>query len=189
MLRKTTLWTLVILFFSTGLAMASNYTVKAEHPGGNVTPLQAYEMMQKDPVHTFIVDIRTRYEYQDIGHPVGAYNIPYKFYTTEMDAKGYKKVLNKNFKKDLLARFNPKTDRLLLICRSGKRSCGAVKAAIEAGFKPEMIYNVMGGVEGDKIKDKSNPHYGQRLVNGWKMENLPWTYNMDSKLMYQNDIM
>lgn len=189
MSRKSILLALIFVFLSTGLAMASHYSVKAEHPGGNVTPQEAYEMLQKDPEHTFLIDIRTRYEYQDIGHPEGAYNLPYKFYSVEVNEKGYKKALNENFVKDLLVKFNPETDKLLFICRSGKRSCGAVTAAIEAGFKPEMIYNVMGGFEGDKIKDKSNPKYGQRLVNGWKMENLPWTYHMDTKLMYQRDVM
>ena len=45
--------------------------VKGIHPGGSVTPIQAYQILQQDPEHTFLVDVRTRYEYQDVGHPTG----------------------------------------------------------------------------------------------------------------------
>ena len=57
------------------------YPIKGKHKGGDVTPRQAYEMMIKSQGSTFLVDVRTRYEYMDIGHPVGAYHIPWKFYS------------------------------------------------------------------------------------------------------------
>lgn len=179
----------VLLFAFCVAAQAGDlYNVKLEHKGGDVTPQQAYEMLKADPAHTYLVDVRTRYEYQDIGHPVGAYNIPWKFYSVQAGEKGYKKTANKIFSQDLKARFNPGTDTMLLLCRSGKRSCQAATAAVEVGFKPEKVFNVMGGFEGDKVKDKNSPVHGQRLVNGWKNEKLPWTYHMDTALMYQADL-
>ena len=188
--HKTLLLTLIVALAFSGLAFAEQvvYPIKAEHKGGDVTPLQAYDMLKKDQGNTFLVDVRTRHEYQDIGHPNGAYNIPYKFYTNNVGKKGYTMVLNENFGNDLKKRFNPETDTLLLLCRSGGRSVAAATAAVDAGFKAENVYSVMGGFEGDKVKDKQSPFYGMRQVGGWRLENLPWTYKMDPKLMYQPDI-
>lgn len=189
MKKRSWVITFSMLVVFSAIAFANDlYKVELEHKGGDVTPQQAYEMLKANPGHIFLVDVRTQFEYQDIGHPEGAINIPYKFYTTKVDEKGYKKTKNENFANDLRARFNPETDTLLLICRSGKRSCEASTAAVDAGFNPEKVFNVMGGVEGDKVKDKDSPLHGQRMVNGWKNEKLPWTYSMDHKLMYQADL-
>ncbi len=189
--QKTLVLTLVIVFFFSGLALAQAqemYPIKGNHKGGDVTPTEAYRMLKQDPKNTFMVDVRTRYEYQDIGHPPGSYNIPWKFYTADTGKKGYKKVLNNNFAKDLLDRFNPETDTLLLLCRSAARTIAASTAAVDAGFKEDKVFNVLGGFEGDKVKDKQSPVYGQRAVGGWRLENLPWTYKMNPKLMYQPDL-
>ncbi len=180
---------MVLALGSAALAFAqAKYPVKGQHKGGDVTPKQAYEMLQQDPEHTFLVDVRTRYEYQDIGHPVGAYNIPWKFYTRKLGKKGYAKVLNKNFKEDLLARFNPETDTLLLMCRSAARTIPASTAAVDAGFKETKVFNILSGFEGDKVKDKNSRFYGKRRIAGWRLEGLPWTYSMDRKLIYQRDL-
>jgi rhodanese-related sulfurtransferase len=164
------------------------YPVKREHGGFDVKPKDAYHMISKNPENFYIVDVRTRYEYQDIGHPQGAYNIPLLFYTTEVTAKGYKKSFNNNFCRDLKKRFNAENDSLLFICRSAERSTIAVNEAIKCGFKKDNVYNVLGGFEGDKVHDKASPFYGQRMVGGWRHEGLPWTYKMLSELMYLPDL-
>ncbi len=189
--KKTLLLTLVLGFAFSSFAFALNqetYPVKGKHKGGNLTPKEAYEMLQKNPQHTFLVDVRTRYEYQDIGHPVGAYNIPWLFLTTKVGKRGYKKVSNKNFCRDLKERFNPETDTLLMLCRSAKRTIASTTNAVDCGFKADKVFNVLGGFEGDKVKDKSSPHYGKRMIGGWRLEGLPWSYKMDPKLMYQPDL-
>lgn len=189
---KTMVVLLVVMAFAFGSqAFAQGqpvYPIKGKHKGGDVTPKQAYEMMQTDPKHTFLVDVRTRTEYQDIGHPIGAYNIPWKFYTTKVGKKGYSKVKNKNFCRDLKARFNPRTDTLLMLCRSAHRTIASTTAAVDCGFKADKVFNVLGGFEGDKVKDKMSPHHGMRMMGGWRLEGLPWTYKMDPKLMYQPDL-
>ncbi len=187
-IKPILIFALVIVFSTAVLALGQDvYPIKGKHKGGDVTPMQAYNMLKTDPSRTFLVDVRTRYEYQDIGHPNGAYNIPYKFYVTQVGKKGYKKTVNKDFGKDLKALFNPKTDTLLLLCRSAARTIGASTAAVEAGFQPDKVFNILGGFEGDKIKDKNSPFAGQRMLGGWRLEGLPWTYKMSSKLMYQPD--
>jgi rhodanese-related sulfurtransferase len=188
--KKIFIVTLMMVFVFSTLAIAgqAKYPIKGEHKGGDVTPKQAYDMVKKDPKNTFLVDVRTRIEYQDIGHPVNSYNIPWKFYTTKVGKKGYKKTLNKNFCNDLKARFNPKTDTVLLLCRSAQRTIAASTAAVDCGFKEDKVFNVLGGFEGDKVKDKNSPYYGKRRVAGWRLDGLPWTYKMDKKLMYKSDL-
>jgi rhodanese-related sulfurtransferase len=190
-MKKIIALTVVVVFSFCAVALAfgqEKYPIKGQHKGGDVIPKQAYEMLKKDPEHTFLVDVRTRYEYQDIGHPVGAYNIPWKFYTVKVGKKGYEKILNSNFAADLRARFNPETDTLLLLCRSAARTVAASTAAVDAGFKAEKVFNVLGGFEGDKVKDKNSPFYGKRRVASWRLDGLPWTYKMDPKYMYQPDL-
>jgi rhodanese-related sulfurtransferase len=164
------------------------YPVKREHDGINIKPKEAYEILRKNPGRVFIVDVRSRYEYQDIGHPAGAYNIPVFFYTTETGHKGYKMIPNDNFCRDLKDRFNTKRDSLLIICRSGERSTTAVNEAIKCGFSKDKVFNVLGGFEGDKIHEEESPFMGQRMVGGWRLEGLPWTYKMVQELMYQPDV-
>ena len=186
---KILVLTLVMVFALSTLALGQQkvYPIKGKHKGGDITPVEAYKML-KSQKNVYMVDVRTRIEYQDIGHPVGAYNIPWKFYTVNVGKRGYKKTVNKNFGKDLRARFNPETDTLLLLCRSAKRTIAASTAAVDAGFKEDKIFNVLGGFEGDKVKDKQSPFYGKRNLGGWRLEGLPWTYKMVPDLMYQPDL-
>ena len=178
------------LFLCSASAFGSDYKykIKAEHTGGNVTPSLAYHMVLKNPDHTFIIDTRTRAEYQLTGHPVGSYNIPKKFWTGKLGEKKYSMQDNENFEKDLLSRFNPSTDSLIFMCRSGKRSCLSCKAAINAGWNPKKVCNMLGGFEGDKVNNKHSIYHGQRRLGGWKNEGLPWTYKIDKKFVYKADL-
>ena len=178
------------LFVFTGAASAGYmYKKNKEHLGGDITPEEAFAMLKKDPEHTFLVDCRTQAEYQFVGHPVDSYNIPVNFLKTKAGPKGYGETPNPDFGKELLARFNPETDTLIIFCRSGNRSCSACNEAIKAGFKEEKIFNMMGGFEGGKNKNKNSAFYGQRWGGGWRNEGLPWTYSMDANLMYKPDLM
>jgi rhodanese-related sulfurtransferase len=164
------------------------YPVKRQHEGVDIKPKEAFRLISKNQGNSYIVDVRSRYEYQDVGHPVGSYNIPVFFYTTETGPRGYKMIPNDKFCRDLKARFNPETDYLFMICRSGERSTTAVAEAVKCGFRKNRVYNVMGGFEGDKVHEEESPFSGQRLVGGWRLEGLPWTYKMIQELMYLPDI-
>jgi rhodanese-related sulfurtransferase len=96
-------------------------------------------------------------------------------------------VPNENFIAALKALFNPATDSILFICRSGERSIPATEAAIDAGFKADKVYNIRGGFEGDPVMNPDSSLYGKRSVGGWRLEGLPWTYEMDHTYMYQPD--
>lgn len=178
------------ILFLASIAWASGYEYKSnkEHLGSDLTPAKAYKMVQKNPENTFLVDCRTRAEYQFVGHAEKSHNIPLRFLTTKVGKKGYSETMNENFGKDLLSRFNPKTDTLIILCRSGNRSCTACNQAVKAGFDEAKVFNLMGGFEGGKNKNKASIFNGKRWAGGWKLEGLPWTYKMDKKLMYQPDI-
>ena len=164
------------------------YPVKREHGGFDIKPQEAHKLITNNPDKYYLVDVRTRYEYQDIGHPEGAYNIPLLFYTTNVGTKGYKKSYNNNFCRDLKDRFNSATDTIFFICRSAERSTIAVNEAMKCGFNKSNTYNVLGGFEGDKVHDKASPFYGQRMVGGWRHEGLPWTYLIKQDFVYLPDI-
>ena len=188
--RTASILSVVMVFFVVSLASAGyKYSAVQEHAGGDITPIEACEMVKKNPEHTFLIDVRTRAEYQVIGHPKGAYNIPYKFFTTKLGKKNkYSTKVNENFGNDLKARFNPETDTLIIMCRSGKRSCNAADAAVKAGFNADKIFSIMAGFEGGKCKIKDSAFKGQRAGGGgWRLEGLPWTYNMKKELVYQAD--
>ena len=188
-MKKLFFGLLACVFLFSGSAFAGyEYKAKMAHEGGNVTPAEAFEMVQENPNHTFIVDVRTRPEYQLIGHPVGASNIPVKFWNGELGEKGYGMSDNPNYAKDLLARFNPETDTLIFMCRSGGRSCFACIEAIKAGWKAEHLFNMLGGFEGDKIKNKNSIYDGHRKLGGWKNEGLPLTYKIDKAHVYKADL-
>ena len=175
----------------------------------NITPVQAYHMLKTVP-NTYLIDVRTQYEYQLIGHPFGAYNFPFMFLTGEFAKKGekfangkkvapktrYQFVLNPDFIKELKKKFKP-SDNLIFMCRSTKRSHKAADIAYKAGFKNS--YNLLGGFEGYRFTGKTkeekalvkkySPVYGKPgFINGWKYYGLPYTYKMDPKYIYPPDL-
>ena len=179
-MKKVILPVILILAVGAGFIASTQDKVKPKipHAGGNITPEEAYDMLKEDPEHTFLIDNRTMAEYEFVGHPPTAYNIPYKYWTPAgLESNvGFVGEVEKKFKK---------TDRLLLICRSGKRSCHGANKLIKAGFK--NVFNVLYGFEGDKVKDVNSPHYGHRgYLNGWRRDRLPYTYKLEKK--YANEL-
>ena len=150
---------------------------KIPHAGGNVTPTEAFKMLAENPEDTFLIDVRSMAEYELVGHPFMAYNIPYMFWTS----KGMK--TNPDFTKDVAEKFK-KTDRFIVICRSGKRSCHATNKLVKAGFK--HVYNMLDGFEGDKVKTLRSPDFRhRRKINGWQHDKLPYTYSLNKEFTYK----
>ena len=147
-----------------------------------VTAKEAYDLWQKDQQKVKIIDCRTPEEYAFIGHAPMAASVPSKFMTYAWDEKKkeYAMKLNPNFLKEVKKRVT-KDDTILVMCRSGQRSAPSVDLLTKAGFT--KVYNITDGFEGDKVKDPG-PNHGKRLKNGWRISNLPWTYDLDVNLMY-----
>lgn len=153
-----------------------------------VTAIQAHDMKMQDPENVYLVDVRTQSEVEFLGMPVAAdINIPYMFNDVdEWDAEKYryKKVPNSNFSVTLAEKLEEaglnKEATILLMCRSGTRSSKAASLLNKLGYT--QAYTVVDGFEGDKVKE--GEHKGQRLVNGWKNANLPWTYKLAEEKVY-----
>lgn len=153
-----------------------------------MTSRQAYDYMMKNMDNALFLDVRTPAELNYLGvTSVMDANVP----TDTMDGTAwddkknrYKRKHNENFVADVDARLKAKglkkSDPVILMCRSGKRSAKAVNVLAKAGYT--NVYTVVDGYEGDKVKKGENK--GKRMKNGWKNSGLPWTYSMDRDLMY-----
>jgi rhodanese-related sulfurtransferase len=171
----------------------------------DILSMEAYDMLNTVP-DTYLIDIRTRAEYQFVGHPINAYLFPYMFLANEFGQKeeiyGYRfNEKNKAFV-DEISKVFKKTDNLLVIGRDGTRSAAAAGELLEAGFK--NVYHVEDGFEGrpfpsfeDSNRDKfyrqlakRNKIHGfnHRRHYGWQYWGLPWTYEMDPKYVYPPDV-
>ncbi len=185
-MKRTLIAAVALPLITAGMVQAQPRQVaeaKRTVPGLCVTAEEAYEKWKADPENVKIIDVRTPEEYVFVGHPAMAWNVPLKFLAYEWDAEKKTSImkLNSGFIARVREIVKP-TDTILVTCRSGQRSGPAVNILAEAGFK--KLYNVIDGVEGDKVKDPENIFHGKRMKNGWKNSGLPWTYDLDPKLMY-----
>jgi rhodanese-related sulfurtransferase len=153
---------------------------------------EAYELLQKEADKTLFVDVRTRAEVNFLGMPTMAdANIPYmklsEWYAWDTKKNNFKMELNDEFLPKIKARLAAKglteKDRIIFICRSGSRSAAAANLLAKAGY--ENVYTVVDGYEGDKAKEGAQK--GQRVVNGWKNNGLPWSYSLLAAKMYMPD--
>lgn len=155
-----------------------------------LTPAEAYEIMGREPARTLFLDVRTRAEAMYVGMPtVADALVPYVEHQelmTDWDERRHMYQLepNSDFIQEAESRLKEKglgkTDRVILICRSGDRSARAADLLANAGFT--RVYSITEGFEGDSAKD--GPKAGQRIVNGWKNAGLPWTYKLVKAKMY-----
>ena len=170
-----------------------------------ILSIEAYDMLNTVP-DTYLIDIRTRAEYQFVGHPISAYLFPYMFMTSKFGKKddnyGYQYDIKNNSFLEEIGKVFKKTDNLLIICRDGHRSALAAADLVNADFK--NIYDVEDGFEGAKFpsfKDnnrnkfyrqlaKRNKVYGfnHRRHYGWQWFGLPWVYKIDPKFSYPPDL-
>jgi len=124
----------------------------------HLTPQQAYDELRAHP-NTLLIDCRTESEFYYIGHPTDAVNIQWN---TEPDFE-----VNPNFAEEALRMAGRKDRKIILICRSGKRSQEAGQALESHGFT--QVSNVLEGFEGELDADH---HRG--TLGGWRFRGLPW---------------
>jgi rhodanese-related sulfurtransferase len=148
-----------------------------------VTAQEAYEMSKVSPKKVHILDVRTPEEFVFVGHAEMARNIPIVFVKHQWNPEINEFVVEPN--PDFISRvkdlFAP-TDTLLVMCRSGDRSARAVDALAKAGFV--NVYNIIDGMEGDKVDDPGSANHGKRMKNGWKNSGSPWTYDVNPDLLW-----
>jgi rhodanese-related sulfurtransferase len=176
-----------LLFSSASLAELPE---KKQTPQGlYLTASEAYDFVQNNRKEVLFIDVRTRAEVDFLGMPSNAdANIPYMLTGDwgQWDEKKetFKLAPNSGFLPAveglLAAKGLGKQSKIVVMCRSGSRSAKAANLLAQAGYN--HVYSVTDGFEGDKAKE--GPHKGQRVVNGWKNANLPWSYHLDKEKMY-----
>jgi rhodanese-related sulfurtransferase len=148
-----------------------------------VTAQEAYEMSKVSPKKVHILDVRTPEEFVFVGHAEMARNIPIVFVKHQWNPEINEFVVepNPDFISHVKSLYAP-TDTLLVMCRSGDRSARAVDALAKAGFV--NVYNIIDGMEGDKVDDPGSANHGKRMKNGWKNSGSPWTYDVNPDLLW-----
>jgi rhodanese-related sulfurtransferase len=199
--RNSVFIVLLAVLFLTGIPKRGIYAEEVKE----ILSIEAYDMLNTVP-DTYLIDVRTKPEYQYVGHPNNAYLFPYIFWTdtfVESDEKNEYQLSQKN--KDFVSEVSnlfKKTDNLLIISRDGERSALAAKDLADSGFK--KIFDIKDGFEGAEFpafeednKDKfyrqlakRNKIYGykHRRYYGWQWWGLPWTYELDTKYIYPPDL-
>lgn len=154
---------------------------------------EAYDMKTANPDKVLLLDVRNQAELHYTGIPdtVDA-NIPYRFDSSvwKMKRKGnfgtFKKPKNPDYvvavENVLKAKNLTKESPVIIMCASGSRAPFAVEALFDAGFK--KVYSQIEGFEG--VRSKEGENKGKRVVSGWKVRNLPWTYDLIPEKMYFN---
>ena len=147
-----------------------------------VTPTEAYVRWAADSEHVKVLDVRTPEEYAFVGHPEMAMNIPFVMHTYEWEPEKGRVAIegNPRFIPDVTSWADP-ADTILVMCRSGGRAALAVNILSEAGY--QNVYNILEGMEGERVNDPRSVYHRKRMVNGWKNAGLPWTYDLEPSQM------
>lgn len=154
---------------------------------------EAFDMKSANPDKVLLLDVRNQAEIHYTGIPdIVDANIPYRFDSTEWKMKKnspygtFKKPKNPDYvaavENVLKAKNMNKENPVIIMCASGSRAPFAVKALHEAGFKE--VYSQVEGFEG--VRAKQGEDKGKRVVSGWKVRNLPWSYDLLPEKMYFN---
>lgn len=195
MFRMLIGWALLAISAAAMAYDASLFTKSWQHTpfGLYLDAQEAYDMKQAAPGDVVLLDVRNQAELHYTGIPdtVDA-NIPYRFDSTEWKLKKngkfgtFKKPKNPDFaaavERFLMAKHLSKEAPIIIMCASGTRAPFAAKALHKAGFK--TVYTQVEGFEG--IRAKEGPNKGKRVVNGWKVRGLPWSYDLPPEKMYFN---
>ncbi|UCH07327.1 MAG: hypothetical protein JSV55_14860 [Deltaproteobacteria bacterium] len=195
------LFVLILSFFSVTAFL--QIPAEAQEPK-DILSIEAYDMLNTVP-DTYLIDVRTRAEYQFIGHAPMAHLFPLYFMSDQLvqkDEQWEYQLTNNNkaFVEEISKKFQ-KDNNLLIISRDGTRSILAARQLIKAGFK--NVYNVKDGFEGPPFptyedqnrhkfyrqlaKRNKIPAYNHRRFYGWQWWGLPWTYEIDPKYIYPPD--
>jgi rhodanese-related sulfurtransferase len=124
----------------------------------NLDPQHAWQLLQQN-TEAVLIDVRTKAEYTDIGHPIGAIHIAWQ--------EQFGAPVNPNFITEITKVIPDYNTPILLLCRSGQRSLSAAKALEQIGYK--TLINIVNGFEGDPDNNQQRGN-----INGWLFCGLPW---------------
>lgn len=131
-----------------------------------LSPPEAWKLIQQDP-QAVLLDVRSRMEFDYVGHPTGALHIPWAEPPEWVVDPGFTDKVRAAISALRESTLPPEERTVLTLCRSGKRSEAAAAALTRAGFKNAI--NVAEGFEGDRDTDRH-----RNSINGWRVHGLPW---------------
>ncbi len=126
---------------------------------GCLTPVEAQKVLELAPAAR-LVDVRTRAEWELVGHVPESTPIEWAFYPGMTPNPDFLTQLTMQVDKESLVMF---------LCRTGARSDKAATVAAKAGYAES--YNILEGFEGET--DHVANQRGN--INGWRVAGLPWT--------------
>ncbi|MGH8584074.1 MAG: rhodanese-like domain-containing protein [Gammaproteobacteria bacterium] len=130
----------------------------------DLRPDEAARLLQDDP-NTLLIDVRSRMEYDYVGHPVGAIHVAWMEPPEWRVLPDFVDRVHRVLETRAAAR--AEDTPILTLCRSGARSRAAAQTLAQEGFT--RVFNVAEGFEGDRDAD------GHRSsVSGWRFRDLPW---------------
>jgi rhodanese-related sulfurtransferase len=135
-----------------------------------ITPQEAYELLQKEPGCVYI-DVRTTREFI-AGHPAGAVNIPVAFHDPTQGMK-----MNEEFVQVVQAHF-PTDKRIVVGCQAGPRANAAAKLLQDAGYQD--VVSMWGGFGG--MRDS----LGQVIAAGWASLGFPVSQDNGEDVSYES---
>ena len=137
--------------------MSSVLEAPTDVVNATVPPADAWALFSSG--QALLVDVRSPEELKFVGRVPGALNVPW--------ATGTSLTRNPRFVRELESKVGDKQRRVLLLCRSGKRSVLAAEVAAKAGFT--RMFNVLEGFEGELDAAGQRGH-----ADGWRFHHLPW---------------
>lgn len=132
---------------------------------GELDPGEAWDLLRRQP-DAVLLDVRSRVEFDYVGHPPGALHVPWQESPDWRVDPGFPDHVTAALQ---AARpgLDPEEIPVLALCRTGKRSGAAAEALAAAGYR--QVYNIREGFEGERDAQK---HRG--TINGWRHRGLPW---------------
>lgn len=186
-LNKARVYFITLLILSLQSSTQELPKAKRSSLGLYLTAQDAYEL-KRDEDRALFIDIRSLAEINFLGMPtVADAHIEYQRLdvNSRFDPKRANFTLSPNhsFVDEVKVLVNQRglseSAKLILMCRSGSRSAQAANELAQFGFT--QVYSITDGYEGDKVR--IGPSAGQRILNGWKNSDLPWSYKLElSKL-------
>ena len=122
---------------------------------GFLLPTEAWALFKEGEIA--LIDTRTLAERDLIGYVPGSVAIEWYDYPAKKRNDAFLAQLRDKVEPDRAVAF---------LCRSGVRSKYAATLAAQNGYA--SAFDVLKGFEGDKNTS------GQRVVNGWRVDGLPW---------------
>ncbi len=125
-----------------------------------VTPDKAWKILRDNP-NAVLLDVRSRIEFDYIGHPVGAVNVPIQEPPAWQTDPAFADKVSVQLGEA------GKEATVLTLCRSGKRSMLAAQLLEAQGYQHTV--NIAEGFEGDLDANRQRGNLG-----GWRFHGLPW---------------